>query len=202
MQIITPTSPTVSASSYMDLQCAKSILQPRVLAFAGALSKAVRVWNEECGTYHAIVDEFARGVLINQFWYAFSSRALRSDPGICLEKHGQRHYYTIDGLVSLRFKHVDKSYRSWNHPTSRARAWDEQAWFPTIPPMVNLELGYRMDLTGTVVEDAIVMYNYKGRSLWRWQIWGYPVSEFAAFPRDAFGFEVYSHDDYSGVVLP
>ncbi len=187
---------------FIELRSAKTILQPRVPIFAGSLRKAIQEWNNGLGAYHAIVDEFARGVLVNQFWYAYSSQAFRGDVGVSLDKHGNRHYYIVDDLLVLRLKHVDNSYRSWNHPTSRARAWDAQASFPTIPPMAKLELGYRLDLTGTVVRDAVVMLNFKGRSVWRWQIWGPAIGEFAAAPRDVFGRMVHTHDDFSGVVLP
>ena len=189
-------------SYYMDLGRAKIILRPRVPVFAGSIRKAIHEWNSGLGAYHAVVDEFARGVMISQFWYAFSSLALRGDVGISLEKHGNRPYFIVEDKVVLRFKHVDDAYRSWNHPTSRARAWDAQASFPTMPPMAKLELGYRLDLTGTIIKDAAVILNYRGRSLWRWQIWGYPISEFAAAPRDAFGRVVYSHEDFSKAVQP
>ncbi len=189
---------------YIDLEPAKAILRRRVPVFAGSLRKAIHEWNSGLGTYHAILDQFARGVFINQLWYAYSAQAFTfsGDAGVSLDTHGDRHYYVVDDLVVLRFKHVDDAYRSWNHPTSRARAWDAQASFPTIPPLAKLELGYRLDLTGTVVRDAVVMLNYRGRSLWRWQIWGHPIDEFAATPRDSFGRAVYSHDDFSEVVLP
>ena len=187
---------------YIDLSKAKSILHNRMPAFAGALRKSIEEWNSGLGSYHATFDEFARGVLINQLWYVYSSQALRGDAGVSLDKHSNGSYFTVDDSLVLRLKHVDTAYRSWNHPTRRARAMDAQSPFPTIPPMARLELGYRLDLTGTVVKDAVVMLNNRGRSLWRWQIWGYPISEFAAMPRDMFGHIVYSHDDFSGVVLP
>ena len=186
---------------YIELGEAKSVLKSRMPVFAGALRKALHEWNKGLGAYHATVDEFARGVLINQFWYVFSSHALRDDTGISLEKHGNGYFFTVDDSLVLRLKHVNKAYRSWNHPTRRSLALDAQVPFPTIPPMARLELGYRLDLTGTVVEDAVVMLNNNGRSLWRWQIWGYPISEFAASPSDMLGHAVYSHDDFSGVLL-
>ena len=185
----------------MDLGHAKVILRPRVPVFADSLRKAIREWNTGLGAYHAIFDEFARGVLISQFWYTYSSQALEGDSGISLEKHGGRPYYIVDDELVLRFKHVNDAYRSWNHPTPRALAWDAQAWFPTMPPMAKLELGYRLDITGTVIQDAAVILNYKGQSLWRWQIWGYPIGEFAATPKDAFGREVYAYEDFSEVEL-
>ena len=187
---------------FMNMAAAQTVLLPRIPAFVDALRRATREWNSGLGAYHAIVDEFARAVLISQFWYSYSYQLLRSDSGVSLEKFGNRSFYTIDKLLVLRLKHVDSSYRSWNHLTARALAWNAQASFPSIPPMVKLELGYRMDLTGTVVKDAVVMLNYKGRSLWRWQIWGGQISEFAAASRDAFGRLVYSYDDFSEAELP
>ena len=46
----------------------------------------------------------------------------------------------------------------------------------------------------------MVILSVDGGSIWRWQVWGHPATEFAAFPggRDMFGREVYSRDDYSG----
>ena len=89
---------------YMDLARAKLILRPRVPAFAGSLRKAIREWNIGLSAYHATVDEFARGVWISQFWYAYSSQALKGDAGISLEKHGNRPYYIVDDQLVLRFQ--------------------------------------------------------------------------------------------------
>ena len=187
---------------YIDLAHAMAVLLPRLPVFAGSLRKAIFEWNNGLGAYHAVIDEFARGVVINRMWYAFSSQSLQGDDGISLEKHGNGSYYTVDSKVVLRFKHVDNAYRSWNHPTPRSRAWASQASFPTMPPLAKLELGYRLDLTGTIVKDAMVMLNYKGRPVWRWQVWGHRISEFAAAPVDMMGRLIFSHDDFSGVVLP
>ena len=188
------------ASYFISLNNSRSILQPRMQTFAMSLAKAIEEWNTGLGTYHTILDEFCRGVIINRMWYEYSSQALRSDKGIMRVRKGNRSYYVIDGRLTLRFKHVDESYRSWNYPTARSLAWNAQAPLNTIPRVVKLELGYRLDVTGTVVRDAVVMFNSGGRSVWRWQIWGYPISEFAAVPRDMFGDLVYVHDDYSTVV--
>ena len=201
-QNFTQEPPLDSSPYFMNMATAQAILLPRIPAFIDALRKATREWNDGLGAYHAILDEFARAVIISQFWYSHSHQLLRSDSGVSLERFGNRHFYTIERELVLRLKHVDSSYRSWNHPTTRALAWNAQASFPSIPPMVKLELGYRMDLTGTVVRDAMVMLNYKGHSLWRWQIWGRQISEFAAAARDGFGRLVYSHDDFSAVDLP
>ena len=126
---------------FIELRSAKTILQPRVPIFAGSLRKAIQEWNNGLGAYHAIVDEFARGVLVNQFWYAYSSQAFRGDVGVSLDKHGNRHYYIVDDLLVLRLKHVDNSYRSWNHPTSRARAWGRAGVVSNHPPNGEARVG-------------------------------------------------------------
>ena len=185
---------------YISLNDARSILQPRVQIFATALARAVREWNNGLADYHVDFDEFTRGAIINQLWHAYSAQGLRGDPGIVRAKHGNHPYYIIDESLALRFKHVDKAYRSWNYPTVRSLAWNAQLPLETIPSVVKLELGYRLDVTGTVVRDAVVMLNRGGWSVWRWQVWGFPISEFAAVPRDLFGGLVYAHDNYSGAV--
>ena len=58
--------------------------------------------------YHAIVDEFARAVLISQFWYSYSYQLLRSDSGVSLEKFGNNAVSTL--LINCWYcalKHVD-----------------------------------------------------------------------------------------------
>ena len=189
------------APLYINLVDAQTTLRPRIQVIAGALGKAVREWNA-AGQYHALVDESFRGMFISQLWYTYVTQALRGDAGVMKHRSGNRPYFTFDQLLVLRFKHVDRGYQSWNHSTPEFRAWNEQASFPTIPPLPKLELGYRMDVTGTVVRDAMVMFKYKKQTLWRWQIWGRPFGEFATHSRDMFGRSVYAHDDNSQIVLP
>ena len=187
---------------YMTLEKAKSVLQPRMPLLIGALKKAVHEWNLGLSQYHTKLDAFARGVFINQLWYEYSNQALHGDPGVSLEKNGQRTSLIIDRSLVLRLKHVNEAYRSRNYPTPRDRAWNGQVYFPSIPPIPRLDIGYRMDLTGTAVKDSMVIFSQGVQSLWRWQVWGFPVSEFAGAPNDMFGRTVYSHDDYSRVVMP
>ncbi len=186
---------------YIGLTEAKPVLQPRMPVFADALRKAVHEWNNGLGQYHAELDEFARSVIINQFWFAAAKNALYGDGGVSSGKHGNGYYFVVDGILVIRFKHLDESYKTWNHPTPRSRAMEAQLPFRSIPPLARLDLGYHLDLTGTVVETAMVMFNRNRRSVWRWQIWGHPIDEFAAMPRNQFGDATYVHDDYSGVAL-
>ena len=184
---------------YIDMPDAQTILRPRVRVFAASLVRAMREWNGGFGQYHARLDEHARAVNINKLWYSFAEPALSSDTGVLLGKVSNGKFFVIDDKVVLRFKQADSSYRTRNYPTARALAWEQQAHFPSIPPLVRLDLGYRLDLTGTVVTDAVIMLKSSGHMLWHWQFWGHPISEFAAAPKDMLGRLVYAHDDYSGI---
>ena len=182
---------------YLDLHEAKSILEPRAPVFVDALRKAMHEWNHGLSHYHTTFDEFARGVLLSQMWYNYSSQALQGDFGVALTWRGSRPYYIFDQSVVLRFKHLNSAYQTWNYPTARALAWNAQSVFPSIPPLVKLDLGYRLDLTGTRVLEVMVMLNNNGISVWRWQIWGQPISEFAAAPKDGLGRTVFAYDNFA-----
>ena len=186
----------------IDLSTTKPVLQPRMPSFCGALRKCMYEWNTGFAPYHADLDEEARAVVINRLWYRYSSQALRGDPGISLHKYSNGYFYAVDDRLLIRFKHLDDSYQSRNHPTPRSRAWDGQLRFRTIPDLVRLEFGYRLDITGTIVLDALVALKLYGDSIWRWQVWGRPISEFAATPRNMTGRLIYSYDNYSGAAMP
>ena len=183
---------------YLDIRDAQTILQPRVPAFTGALYETVSIWNRS-GHLHAIVSESTRGHIVNDAWYEQLRHSLVSDEGVVLKDNGvpHRYYLLIDDQLAIRLKHVGADYRPRNHHTARADAWHAQRRFPTIPDVPRLDLCYRLDLTGTLIEDAIIQYGQGGETIWRWQVWGPPVSEFAAVPSDLIGREVFIHEDYS-----
>ena len=185
----------------ITLEDARNILKPRMPALATALRIAAHEWNIGLGRYHARVNEDLRGLFINQLWHSHANGLLYDDPGISLHQNGRHEYLRVDGSLALRFKHTAGVYRPWNYPTRRSQAWNAQVHFPDLPPMPRLDFAYRLDLTGTVVRDAIVMLSREGHSLWRWQVWGYPISEFAGAHRDMIGRLVYAHDDYSEAAM-
>ena len=186
----------------ISLQEAKAVLQPRMGGLAGSLKKAVHEWNTDLARLQLRLDGLGRGAILGQSWYFYAGLALTGDSGVSKIRNSERECFIIDETLTLRIKHVGPDYRIRNYPTSRARAWNAQAPFPTIPPIPRLDFCYRMDLMGTVVEDAMVIYSVEGKSEWRWQVWGFPMTEFAAMDRDMFGRLIYSHDDYSRVAMP
>ena len=183
---------------YIDLDDAKSILQPRMASFCSALFRAVHEWNTDLAKSHTQLDEFGRAVFVNQLWYHHANGLHRDDDGIAMRRYGNGRYFTVDDRLVLRLKHADDRYKVWDHPTPRALARAEQRSFPTIPPFVHLDLGYRLDLSGGSVRDAMVILRSRMQQVWRWQVWGRPVREFSLTPRNLWSQVVYSHDDFSG----
>ena len=184
---------------YISHAEATAILEPRMSLFCTALQRAVREWREDFAQYHAWFDELARAVFINQSWNQHANALHRDDGGIVMLRHGNGRYFTVDERVDLRLKHADVYYQVWDHPTARAIARAEQRSFPTLPPLAHLDLAYRLDLAGTTIRDAIVMLRCGRNTVWRWQVLGPAVPEFAQSSRNLVGQVVYSRGDYSGV---
>lgn len=183
---------------FMPLGTAKSILDPRIPCIAAAFHSVMAEWNGPLAGYHATFTEFERAVILSRLWYAEVSRLLKGDQGIEIIKNGTRECCVADDQLLIRLKHAGAAYRTWNYPTKRARAWENQAAFPGIPPLYRLDIAYRLDLTGTVMRDAVVMPSGGHDASWHWQIWGEPVTEFAARRHDLEGEVWYAYDDHSG----
>ena len=184
---------------HIELASAQRILRPRVRQLAGALRVVMLEWNNAPNGFHMHLDNYGRAVNINQLWYGYARQVLAGDPAVSFAKFSNGYSMNVDDQLVLRIKQVDGSYRPRNSATRRALHWGQQLRFPTIPDLVRLDLGYRLDLTGSVVEDAVIMLTHNGHALWRWQIWGRPISKFASAPVDMSGNLVYVHNDYSKV---
>lgn len=182
---------------YINHDEAKTVLRARMQAFCVALRRVMREWNEDMDKFHTRLDEFGRAVFINQGWYDHANGLHHSDDGVVMQRHGNGRFFIVDERLVLRIKHANERYRVWDHATPRALARAEQQSFPTLPPLVHLDFCYRLDITGTVVRDAMVILHSGREQLWRWQIWGRPITEYAATTRNLMGEVVYSHDDYS-----
>lgn len=189
-----------TAAYQIGMANAQVILRPRMPDLTVALRRSVHEWNTGLAPYHLRLDEYARAVVVNKLWYSYAEQLLFGDAGVAFHQESNGKYLVVDDSLVLRFKHLDGAYRTRNFPTRRAKAWNSQLHFPNIPPLARLDLGYRLDVTGTVVLDAMVMLTVGKQSVWRWQIWGASISEFAASPKDMLGRLVYAHDDYSGGV--
>ena len=176
------------------------VLTDRLKHFVRALKETMEVWNGPHAESQHIYDVATRSMVIQRHWYSISAEALRDDSGVKLVNNYERHCFEIDGEFALRFKHLNSKYRPRNNSNFRSRAWVYQLNLPDLPPMPRLDFGYRLDLTGTIVETAMIMLCVGKEPSWRWQIWGDPIDVFAGTPeKDLFGRTVYAFDDYSEV---
>lgn len=188
---------------------ARDILAEYMPCWASALRRTMYEWNTGLAQYHAVLDESARAHNLNQLWYHHSNIALADYPEVELRKVRNQRFFSISDQVLLRFKFVDGRYQSKNYPTSHSRQWNLQIPLPGVPNVPRLEFGYRLDLTGTSVRDAMVLMKIgKARKktasnvVWVWQVWGPPISEFPApgnTSSDMFGRVVYEYTDYSTI---
>lgn len=186
-------------SLQIDLHEAQGLLRPRMPDFTNALREAVTIWNHSFHPHPLVtLNEITRSQLINDVWYQLADHALRDDAGvITLDNASPLHkYLLIDECLVVRFKHADSGYRTRNFPTQRENAWAAQSPFPTIPDVARLDFSYRLDITGTVIKDALVQYSRRREAVWRWQVWGPPITEFAAIPRDLLGREIFTYENY------
>ena len=96
-----------------------------------------------------------------------------------------QRFLVIDERIILRFKLIDNNFHSRNYPTKRAIQWRLQQPFAGIPRCERLELGYRVDITGTIIStrnpsDAFATLLKVGldRIVWMWQIAGEQIDTF------------------------
>ena len=166
-------------NSYITLTETQRILQqPRINALTGALRSSIDTWNSALASAQMVLDKSARAMIINQYWYSFVNLALGGDEGVVLRNDQLQRFLVIDERIILRFKLIDNNFHSRNYPTKRAIQWSLQKPFAGIPQCERLELGYRLDITGTIVRDAFVLLKVGDRIVWMWQIGGERIDTF------------------------
>ena len=166
-------------NSYITLAETQRILQPpRISALTGALRNSINAWNTAFAPAQMVLDKSARAMIINQYWYSFVNLALGGDAGVILRIDKLQRFLAVDERIILRFKLIDENFHSSNYPTERATLWRLQHPFAGILPCERLELGYRLDITGTVIKDAFVLLRVGDRVAWMWQVGGEQIDTF------------------------
>lgn len=125
-----------------------------------------------------VLDSSARAIIINQYWYNFANLALGDDPDVIFGVDRLQRFLIIDERFILRFKLIDNNFDSSNYRTNRATQWRLQFPLTGLPQCDRLELGYRLDITGTVIQDAFVLLRVGKRIVWLWQIGGERIDTF------------------------
>ena len=187
---------------YMSLEETQDILYSRMVNLTGELKNSVNFWNIRCAD--ALSDPSTRATVINEKWYRGVCNTLMSvDRGVRHGIQNRQQYFVIDEKLILRFKHLDENLDSKNYPTLQSEAWRLQFPLDGIPRCERVELGYRLDITGTVIKDAFVILGEGKLKYWIWQVWGDRVDTFQ-LPlignRTAQGIDkFFAHTNYSSV---
>lgn len=160
-------------SGFTTLSETQQILRPhRMSALVNALRNSVHTWNTRYAESQMVLDQSARAIIINQYWYYLVNQALSNDPGVLARRDQLQRYFVFDERIIIRFKLFDNSLHSKNYPTDRAQDWKLQLPLSGIPPCDRLEFGYRLDITGSVIKDAFLVLPEGDRILWVWQVLG------------------------------
>ena len=164
---------------YISLPETVSILRPpRIIALTGAIVNALSTWNTLLAPAQMVLDGSARAIIINQYWYHFARLALDDNPDIAWGNDQGQRFLVIDERINLRFKLIDGNFESRNYPTKRANQLRLQYTLDGLPKGEWLEVGYRLDITGIVLQDAFVLLRVGKQIPWIWQIAGNQIDEF------------------------
>ena len=166
-------------NQYISLPEAQGILYPdRVRSFVDALRDTLQSWNSELSSAQMVLDPAARAMNFSRYWYYNANIKLRDDSGVKFSTVQNQRLFTIDESIILRFKLIDRKFKSKNYPTRTAMRWRLQYSLPGFPPCERLEFGYRLDLTGTVIQDAFIILRVGTTIVWLWQLWGPKLDTF------------------------
>ena len=166
--------------THITLGEAKRILDPRMSTMVNELRLTIVSWNNRPAQWQlSLADPKARGLVLNRIWYQRIQSALANDRGVQRRPNaGEESYLEIDGLFMLRLKSLSRQLTTRNLPTKRSKHWDSQLTLPGLPPGNRLDLGYRLDPTGTSLRDMFVMFHINKSLIWVWQVAGISVGTF------------------------
>lgn len=167
-------------NQFITLPETQVILNPaRMSGLAGALRNSLNTWNTAFASAQMVLDRSGRAIMINQYWYHFANLGLAGDQGVEPGRDQLQRFIKIDDRIFLRFKLLDENFESSNYPTPHAvRLRHQQISFPGFPKSEWLEFGYRLDITGTVLQDAFILLRVGKRVVWLWQIGGSQIGTF------------------------
>ena len=191
-------------NKYITLPKAQSLLNPHwVPAFVRALRNSLHVWNTTLSQSQLVLSKSTRASIINDYWYYFTNQQLGGKAGISVQEERYQRFLVIDDQLIVRFKLVDRNLRSKNYPTPASKDWNNQLPLQGIPSLSRCELGYRLTLTGTAIEDAFLLLRSGEKLLWVWQVFGSQIDTFPIqlpFPNPGQPQPaVFAYTDYSSV---
>lgn len=131
-------------------------------------------------------------MFLNKHIYHFAAQNLND---VVFGQENQQRYMRFGDLLVVRVKLFDVAMRARNYQTPHAKKWVGREPLPGFP-MNRLHLGYRLDITKSVLQDIVITLPNRDRfnpNDWVWQIWGESIEPFPA-RFDMFGDEKYSYE--------
>ncbi|MDO8616614.1 MAG: hypothetical protein Q7T33_12915 [Dehalococcoidia bacterium] len=171
---------------------ARPLIQSSLPGLRHSLEEALAEWNRASPVMHAAMRPSARAHAINNLIYHFAGQNL--DDVVFGEEKFQYHMRYGD-LSVMRVKLLDSGMRAKNYPTRQSRGWPARIPLPGFP-MARLNLGYRLDATASMLEDAFITLPTTNPHIpneWVWQIYG-PSLEPFDLRRNLFGEEVFRYE--------
>jgi len=194
--------------NFISLPEAQDILRPRMSSLTKSFSDAFSTWMTDYARHHVALDASARAKILHGHFYFNAGQNLCNDKGVEFREDQLQRFLLIDERLILRFKLLDHNLQASNYPTQRAQEWVKQLPLEGFPPCERLHFGYRLDLTGTVIQDAFIALPNGIQGIyndWVWQVWGNPMDmttfgvqlPFPQAPYTVAPAIVYAYDDYS-----
>ena len=161
------------ARPLLDMPTARNLLLSSGVAdaCAEALKRSIDNWGQTPPILRVADDDgAARGMGIYKLWNHHVRNLLLNCQTVDFYKK-PCPFFGVDRLLGVRVKHVDEQYQSQMNDTRQAQELKAQLPLKGFygPHLTQLECGYRLDLTGTMVEKAAFICGKDRKILWLWQ---------------------------------
>ncbi len=166
----------------IELETVRDLLYSRIWVWRDLFLDAFFAVQDQDPTFlRPLSSATIAGLLCDQAYSAIVSNTV-SDVGVKFGSYrGQKHFW-VEDLVSLRIKKLNGNFLSSNYRTAQSSLWNAQSPLPGLSLGARLELGYQVDLTGSVLRGIFVLFRLKETAQWLWQIHGAQVTTFATQP--------------------
>ena len=190
----------------VDMPTARNLLLSSGVAdaCAEALKCSIDNWGQTPPILRVADDDgAARGMGVYKLWNHHVRTLLFNCKAIVFYEKSRHPFFGVARQLGIRVKHVDDHYRSQMNDTEQARQLAAQLPLKGFsgPYLTQLECGYRLDLSGTLVEKVAFICRKDRTIVWLWQIWGVPDTHFGHVLSGGYltvtGPPVYAYDDLS-----
>ena len=169
--------------NHVELIVARDILYPRIWDWREWFLDAFDfVQGQDPGFLRPLIPSTIAGMVCDHA-YDRIERGSLLDPGVAGGVYSRQRHLWVDGTVCVRIKKLNRNFLSSNYPTRQATEWNAQLPLPGFPPGSRVELGYQVDLTGSVLRGLFVLLRLGHTIQWLWQIYGEQVSTFGSQPQ-------------------